>query len=79
MVKRIKHTMSFDTDERFNKFVERRAASLGVTKSEMIRTAILFDAMLDCDGEAFNIMMEKAKDKTLGVYKAFAMKLGIVS
>jgi len=72
-----KRFVSFEVDERFEKFLERRSGSLGINRSEMIRNAILFDAMLDCDGEAFEIVSKKVKEKSVSFLRSYAIKLGI--
>jgi hypothetical protein len=70
-------TISFEAELRFKKLIDRRAGSLGISNSELIRNAILFDAVADCDGEAFAILSEKVREKSLDTLRQFANKLGI--
>jgi hypothetical protein len=60
---RFASAISFEVDEKFMKFVHRRAGSLGTTVSDMVRNAIIFDALFDCDGEAYEMLSSMLSDR----------------
>ncbi len=72
-----KRIISFEVDETFEKFIIHRSGCMGVSQSEMIRNAILFDALIDGDGAAFEIVGKKVREKSQALLQSYARKLGI--
>lgn len=68
--------VSFECDKRFEKFLSCRASSLGISRSQLIRNAILLEGVLGCDGEALSILVGGVRKQYSSVLSSLSVHVG---